>query len=309
MFCQGFKKQPGTKYMGIGDDILKDFLKQHPEAAEGNLSEDDLRILIGNYQQRKNESSDNDFDGLSPEQMHELVYFPMAMPGSISIRENCEDEIIDQVPLYALSSLLLNHIVSAGKIKLTPKGNLPVTVCEILYSSNNLYFPYKVFVKKIVEDDIPYIWVIKDYLLFEGIVKKRNNILTLTVKGEKYLLKTKKEQLKQLLFFFTQRLNWMNFFDNNEDVSGKLGWAYSLYLLKKYGSESQSNYFYSGKLYLAFGHLNKIGNSKFDQAYQTRFFDYFCEWFGFTKIDRGKGQFSSGNYQIIKSDLFDKLFS
>ncbi|MET3114562.1 uncharacterized protein YlzI (FlbEa/FlbD family) [Pedobacter sp. CG_S7] len=241
--------------------------------------------------------------------MHLLLHFPLTKPSLLALNQNCPDEIIKKIPLFALTELLLHHIFAVGKIKLTPKGNLPIAICEMLYQSKELNFTYKILIKKITEDDVPYIWVIKDYLLVERLIKKRNNVLTITQNGEKYLLKNKIDCLSQLILFFTRRINWINFHHNGEDVTGKLGWAYSLYLLKKYGAETRDSEFYFNKIMDAFGSEDPGITLDFKRAYDLRFFNYFCNWFGFA-IDEQKDTRSSLyiNPKIRKTELLDQLF-
>ncbi len=180
----------------------------------------------------------------------------------------------------------------------------------MLYNCNGLDFRYKQFIKKITEDTIPYIWSVKDYLIFEGLIKKRNNGLSVTQKGTKYLVKNKTDRLAQLLLFYTQRINWINFYHNGEDVSGKLGWAYSLYLLKKYGDEYRSSDFYSMKLIRAFGYQPLNDVSDFQDAYNVRFFDIFCNWFGFAEIKRDFNRSAyKDDYEVRKSAILDMLFA
>lgn len=176
------------------------------------------------------------------------------------------------------------------------------------------------YVRRITEDEIPYLWPLKKYLLDEGIIKKRNNTLSLTKHGEKLMEVPKAIRFIGLLTYFTGRFHWGNFYrlqDNGK--SSNLGWAYSLVLLSKYGNRSNRSVFYSFKLIRAFekelwdAHQKDMTTKACDDyhsAYAVRFFEYFANWFGLVNIERTKDYRVplSDQLKITKSNLFDHLF-
>ena len=115
-----------------------------------------------------------------------LLYHPFKPDSIIHFKEGI-DAYVDEAPFFKLSEILLAEIKRAGKVKLTQKGNLPMSVCKLLCDQDLIYWRYMQYVKKITEDAIPYLFPLKQYLLDDGIVKKRNNTLSLTKRGEKLL--------------------------------------------------------------------------------------------------------------------------
>lgn len=305
--------------MGLADDFMTSFFKEYPHAQSGQLSMEELNRLLGEYQRKINSSPLADFDGLSPEDMAGLLHAPFA-PGGVLQFSKEMDDYVDQVPIFKLSELMINEIRNAGTLKLTTKGNLPVRVCELLYNQELIKWEYMEFNKKIQEDEVPYLWPLKQYLLDEGIVKKRNNALSLTKHGEKLMEDPKAVRFIKLLTYFTGRFHWGNFYGLQDGGKcGNLGWAYSLVLLSKYGSRTNAGVFYSFKLIRAFekelweAHQKDMTTKACDayhRAYEVRFFECFANWFGLVKIERTRDYRVPLSHQvkITKSTLFDHLF-
>lgn len=305
--------------MGIANDFMNSFFAAYPYAKSGNLSMKELNRLIGEYKQKINSNPLDDFDGLSPEQMDRLLYTPFAPEAVIQFRKGI-DAHVDKVPFFKLSEILLHEIKKSGHLKLTIKGNLPIRICELLCNQNLIYWPFMEFVKRIREEEVPYLWPLKQYLLDQGLVKKRNNTLSLTKNGEKLLEGPQEIRFIQIFNYMASRFHWGNFYHlQDEGKCGQFGWAFSLFLLAKYGEKSQKSEFYSQKLIRAFenGLWDALQKGKestaiqdYHHAYETRFFECFTNWFGLVKIERSKDDRISffDQLSITKSELFDQLF-
>jgi len=305
--------------MGTADEFLNSFFSTYPQARDGKLSMDELNQLVGEYQQKINSRPIDDFDGLSPEQMNFLLYAPFSPDAILQFSEDL-DLYVNEVPLFKLSEMLINEIQQAGKLKLTANGNLPVRICEMLCNQNLIYWPFMKYVKRIREEEVPYLWPLKQYLIDSGIVKKRNNVLSVTKNGEKLLKESKAFQFKQILNYIAMRFHWGNWYHIQDDGQyGQLGWAYSLALLSKYGDTPRISEFYSLKLIQAFGKdlwdgPNRVKVSKdteeFHRAYRVRFFEHFASWFGMVEIDMNdqSSLFERDEQTIRKSILFDQVF-
>jgi len=295
--------------MGVADDLISLFFRQHPEAGLGELSLPELNKLLEDFKQKVNHAPDPDFDGLSPAQMYLLLHKPLS-DNCILRFHHAMDQFVEQVPLFCLSELLLAEIRSAGALKLTAKGNLPVRTCALLYSQDLIDWAYRKYVKRVREEEIPYLWPLKHYLLDRGIVKKRDNALSLTNNGEQLMRESKTARFKKLLFFFGERFHWGNFYGLEDDgVCGQLGWAYSLVLLGEYGGQARESEFYSQHWIQAFEkdsreNLNDESMLVYHRAYAVRFFECFACWFGLAELERK----NHDKLIIKKSALFERLF-
>lgn len=250
--------------------------------------------------------------------MHLLLNAPLSAGCAIRFRKNFES-YVDQSPFFRLSEILLEQINRAGSLRLTATGNLPVKICELLYNQNLIYWKYLINVKKLQENNIPYLGALKFALIEGGLVKKRGNALSLTSKGVKSLSCSKAERFVHLFSYFTSKLHWGNLYDVQYDARcGQFGWAYALLLLSKYGGEQQKSEFFSTKLILAFEQQLPDMNRKdieehetgnYHSAYRARFFECFANWFGLIEIEykRDIGYYGDRLY-LKKSNLFDQLF-
>ena len=156
--------------MGTANDFMNSFFTAYPLAQSGKLSMEELNRLMAEYQHKMNNTPLEDFDGLSPEQMTVLIHAPFVQGDILQFR-NGMDAHVDKAPFFKLSEILLDEIKRAGSLKLTVNGNLPVRICELLCNQNLIYWKYMKYVKRIMEEEIPYLWPLKQYLLDEGIVK------------------------------------------------------------------------------------------------------------------------------------------
>ena len=305
--------------MGMADDILKSFWKQYPEAQSGKLSREELNGLLVEFQEKRNNISLDDFDGLSPKQMHFLIQDPLGENSLLQFNK-ANDAHLDNVPLFKLSELLLTEIRNVGKLKLTTNGNLPVAICELLYSQNLIKWEYMEYLMRIREEEIPYLGPIKYYLLDQEIVKMDKNMLVLTKTGEGLMMKNTQTRFTNLFLFFCNRYHWGNFYGLDDNGKcGQLGWAFSLVLLSKYGNVYRESQFYSLKLMQAFEKpLLEIHKSTspqsaiqdYSRTYEVRFFECFAGWFGLVDIEMEKnpGSIFSRKLTVKKSTLFDQLF-
>ena len=304
--------------MGQADDFLSSFYAYYPKAKAGQLTLDELNRCMKEHQERLNNRPIDDFDGISPNQMLVLQREGLSDQCVLGFKPSI-DQFIDHVPLFKLSELLLQTISQAGQLKLTVKGNLPVKVCEQLFNLQLIKWPYMEYVKRIREEEIPYLWPLKQYLLDEGIAKKRGNALSLTKYGEKLLFGPATARFKTLFFFFTGRFNWNNLYDIDDNGwCGQFGWAYSLLLLSRYGSAPLENEFYGTKHMIAFQKQlyekrkepqYKESITLYHRAYAIRFMENFADWFGLVNIERRKNLQISffDQFIITKSTLFDNL--
>src|SRR5690606_11658338 len=242
-----------------------------------------------------------------------LLYHPFKPDSIIHFKEGI-DAYVDEAPFFKLSEILLAEIKRAGKVKLTQKGNLPMSVCKLLCDQDLIYWRYIQYVKKITEDAIPYLFPLKQYLLDDGIVKKRNNTLSLTKRGEKLLDAKKSTRFIQVFRYLARRFHW-GYFHRLDDGgrSGQLGWAYSLALVAKYGDSPLLSEFYCLKLMRAFekelwdAHQRRANTRYYQDAYEHRFFECFAHWFGLVNIERIKrpGLSYYEELSITKSELFE----
>ena len=84
------------------------------------------------------------------------------------------------------------------------------------------------------------------------------------------------------------------YLDHNQTQAGQFGWAYLLYLLRRYGQHWQNTDFYAAKLLTAFPRLGEPIESdqlpgrslEFERVYRWRFTEQFGLWFGLLALQK-----------------------
>lgn len=74
------------------------------------------------------------FNGLTPVQMHQLLYRPLAPTSVVRLRVTVTDEVLDQGPLLRLFEAFLRLLHRDGPLCLTPLGALPRKCLHELYA-------------------------------------------------------------------------------------------------------------------------------------------------------------------------------
>lgn len=303
--------------MGFADDIMQEFLAAHPDAAKGRWSQQELNQKLNTFMQNRNRKPVAAFDGLSSEQMHLLLNDPFGQLSIIRRHSAPADAVMDQAPFFCLIEGLYG-ILSNGPLKLTSKGNLPLSVCNELYERKLLVQDdiEKGYTKKISEDNVVFIRALKACILISPDVKKRGNALSLTQSGLKSLQKERNVRFWQVFDTYTTRFNW-GYLDQADSQAGHFGWAYSIYLLHRYGAQEREAGFYASKVMQAFPHLQEpVQSSRLpgftlepERIYRWRFFEQFASWFGLTKLDQDpKDALFDRQLLLRKSPVFGNFF-
>ena len=268
---------------------------------------DDIEKYVKAYIEEQNHKPREDFEGYSPEEMHVLLYRFFSPKCPVQLQKLTEKEYA-QIPMLNQIKYLIKVIQEKNGLKLTTKGNLPVKVVKALYAQDFLKdeFVEMELTKVYKEEDIPTIRLTRILLELSDILKKRNNVLTLTKKGES-ILKNDQKLFAHIFEVFCTKFNWP-YFDNYEDERiGQMGFGFSLILLDKYGNTHRDADFYTEKYCAAFGF-------EFDQSplpylssnpYPIRTFDRFLDYFGFVEL---KGKKYKEPQTVAATPLFRKVF-
>lgn len=258
-----------------------------------------------------------DLSGLSASQMVQLIKEPLGDNSILKINE-VEDDIFNKIPFFQTVEHLLLMVLQAGSIKLTPKGNLPIKVCEDI--SNQQYWKEELayLYKQRKEEDYQVIHTAKIISLIGGLARKANGKMNVTKQTQKTLEKNDKNALfLSILKPFMLKFNW-GYHDLYESQHvGQTGWAFTLYMLHKYGQESHPTSFYAEKYLNAFP---PVVNEFRDRTYSTpeqqamscyivRSFIRYFNWMGFVELPKEIRILDYENEIMHKTDVLDALFS
>lgn len=248
-----------------------------------------------------NSTPRSDFNGLSPEEMHNVMYQPFTEQCVVSLNKLCKEQY-DKMPLVR-QALFLMHTLSETELKLTKLGWLPLKIVAATYALGQpewIIEEYKS--KRINEYDANSVWMARITLELLGWVKTRKGMLSFTIKGKKALSDID-SAANEILRFSLIGVG-LHTFDGNEDSRiGNLGMAYSVWLLNKFGSTWHSGEFYQEHYQKVFDFPDKYN------TYATRVFARLFYWLGLVETRLNKQTEPPYRWEYRKTDLLQMIFS
>lgn len=266
----------------------------------------------------RNNTPVDDFLGLSPTEIHHLLYDTFGDKSPVQFRENIDDKTLDQIPLCRIVEDYLKIIQRDKHIKLTPHGALPKKVMVELYDKRFLLDEH-------IESGITKLWKEDDCIAIRsarltaeiaGLVKKESGKLILTKTATKLLETNNRLQLfRQFFQAFTNKFLWSFNDGYPEQPIGQLGWAFSVIMLDKFGDQPQTVDFYADKYLKAFPNFISFfrpdystPERQFFRCYGVRTFDRFFLWFGFVTVDKHKIFLDLDTDKFQRTDLVKSIF-
>ncbi len=257
----------------------------------------------------------DDFEGLSPLQMHHILYDTFGKDSILSLKQ-MEDEDYFQIPIFKNIHQLLSIVAEKGELKLTNAGYLPVKTVRAIYDNSLIkdeFLKYRSSLGNLKENDSSVVFLTRLVAEVARLVKKRYNKLSLTKKGEK-IFKDNHKLLETIINAYGDKFNW-GYFDGYDAIGlAQMGFGFSIYLLHKYGNEKRQADFYGEKYFKAYPMLLTDEAPAYHKSvveyslscYSLRTFDRFLYYFGAVEIESEKGRLE--NISVIKTDMFEKLF-
>jgi hypothetical protein len=241
--------------------------------------------------QRHNNTPLADFCGLSPAQMHQLLFHPLKPGGVVQLRTGVPDEVLDQIPFLRLAEAFLRLLHREGGIRLTPLGALPLKYLRELYALGFILEPgVETGIHKLHREiDSLALTTLHQTTRLAGLARLARGQLLLTKKGGQLLAASQRPALWQLvLHTFTARFSWASHDGYASPTAGQLGWAYSVYLLALFGAEARPVSFYAAHYQRAFpGALVDFAEATYASpaeqladCYEVRTFERGLNWFG-----------------------------
>ncbi|MBB4079782.1 hypothetical protein GGR28_002409 [Lewinella aquimaris] len=227
-----------------------------------------------------NESPNDDFEGLSPRQVHFLLNDFLGRGSVVKIRVDMPSDTVDRMPLPEMVRRLLSQL-QQKEINLTQKGNLPGKLVKEMYATGLLpdrYIEQGITILR-GEDDYLAAQVAKHLPLVLGWTKKRNGKLSLTKKGEKALTLPRGTFFQQLFQAHLRRFN-LGWSDGYPE-SGELQYLfpYLAYLLLILGRKARFVTEYAERMSRAFPMLEEAYGD-LTSVMELRFFDRFLYYYG-----------------------------
>ena len=265
-----------------------------------NISTEEINRIIQITVDKYNNTGIEDFDGLSPKVMYDLLYSNLG-ENIISVNPHGFDG--NDIPIIRQIRYFLNLIDKNNGIKLTKAGNLPPVIVKEIYQKN--YISDRMIESGITkltkETDADCIVAMKIFCKLAGLIRKRDNKISLTKNAIK---EVNSDQFFEKIFKICYRdFNWAYFDGFENKMIGQFGNNYTLYLLNRYGNEWKSVTFYADLYLKAFPDIFQENDIfGFQLCFIKRTFNQINEYFGFIEYDDNK--FGMG--KIKTTDIFRK---
>lgn len=273
----------------------------------------DIEIMLLNNMPVEN------FLGLTPTEVNYLLYDTFGEKSPLQFNNDLNDNTLNQIPLFCVIEEYLKILQRDKQIKLTPLGALPRKVMVELYDK-------RILLDEQIENGLVKLWREEDCISIAnarftaelaGLVRKANGKLTLTKKGVKLLQTENRIQLFKLFFqSFTDKLMWGSNDGYLDKTVGQLGWAFSIYILMKFGDQANIADFYSEKYLKAFPNFITFFKPSYStperqcaHCYGIRTFDRFLLWFGFVTVEKQKHYLDLETDKFTRTDIVNKIFT
>jgi len=308
----------GKKYKHCCLSPLSSVKAEFQEFVENQAvgSVEDLQALTDDFMSRRNLQSLDDFHGLSPSQMHRLLHYPFDSADVVQFSETVTGD-----PPSQLLTLVEQIARAAGDqgLKATAKGNLPQKFCREAARDFYRNLPeddihHAIRVNK--EQDFAELNVTRIVLELGGLLRKSKGRFLLTRKFRRLANGPESTGLyPALLRTYCMDFNWA--YQDRYEEAGFLqqSFAFTLYLLARYGEDWRSSSFYTDCFLQAFPMIvdefeATAWSSPEDtarQCFSHRVLKLFFRFAGLAEIERAPGdRFYFEGFRIRKLPLLDE---
>ena len=267
------------------------------------------------FMEQRNQKPSDDFHGLSPEEMHCFLNFPLTSPHLVDFPERLED--VPDAPILSLFKLLVEGIGEKG-LKATAKGNLPRDFCRnatLSYWDEKTYQEYMHFGKVNKEEDFFELHVARVVAEVAGLIRKYKGKFILSRECRRLLAEGGLQTIyPRLLKAYSEQFNWGYRDGYRETPFIQHSFLFSLYLLSLYGDKWLPAEFYEDNFLQAFPSvIDELGQDldfppewQIRNCYTQRTLVNFAVFLGLAKIERTAGEKQSlTSYKVKKLPLLD----
>lgn len=225
------------------------------KALEGRQfsSLEEAQAFVNQIAQQRNRRPLDEFHGLSPEQMHQILNFPFASDGLVHFPDVLD---VDPVaPILTLFELLTDAIGEQG-LKPTAKGNLPRNVfreAALTYLGEEKYREHTRFGNINREEDFDDLHVTRLVAELAGLIRKYKGRFILSRDCRRLLAGDGMAAIYPRLFrAYVEQFNWAYRDGYPELRLMQSTFLFTLYLLARYGDTWQPQEFYEDAFLGAF---------------------------------------------------------
>ena len=278
-------------------------------------SQPDLTAALHRY----NDTPQPDFCGLSPVQIHALLYQPLGPASVVQWRTNVPNDVLDQVPFLRLTEAFLRLLQRETPLRLTPLGYLPRKYLRELYAHGFLLeegLETGLFTLSREIDSLA-ITTLHQTTRLAGLARLVRGQLLLTKKGTQLLDPAQRPALWALVLdTFTHRFLWAAHDSYPSQTVGQTGWAYSVYLLARFGEQPHPVCFYAALYQRAFPFMlaeftdpaYRTPLEQLTHCYGVRTFERGLNWLGLLGPEPQSAVLHRPDQQLRASPQLAQLF-
>lgn len=278
---------------------------------------DDVQALADQFMQQKNQQPQDDFQGLSSEQVHRMLHFPFDTPEFFTFPETLSSEM--EAPILHLIQEITAAIDEKG-LKATAKGNLPLMLCKQAKVDYQKYKPEGDYLYRrniSSEEDFGDLHTARIILELSGLLRKTKGRFFLTKKYQQIIKKSGLTGLYPLLLkTYCRNFNW-EFRDGYEEIPFiQHSFLFTMYLLKLNGDDWKPFNIYEDYFLQAFPMvIDEANSSSYRSAedevrdcYSIRTLDRFLHFMGLANIEKIPcDKPFKREYRIKKLPLLDEV--
>ena len=256
---------------------------------------DDVQAVADQFMQQKNQLPQDDFQGLSPEQVHRMLHFPFDTPEFFTFPETLSSA--PEAPILHLVQEITAAIDEKG-LKATAKGNLPLKLCKLAKVDYQKFKPEGDYLYRrniSSEEDFDDLHTARIILELSGLLRKTKGRFFLTKKYQQMIKKSGLTGLYPLLLkTYCRKFNW-GFRDGYEEIPFiQHSFLFTMYLLKLHGDDWKPFFIYEDYFLQAFPMvINEIESEPYRSAedgvracYSIRTLDRFLHFMGLASIEK-----------------------
>ena len=296
--------------------VVNDEFRDLLEGQEFNSLEE-MQALADKFMHFSNLQPQDDFQGLSSEQVHRMLHFPFESPEFFSFPEQLSVE--PEAPILILIQSITAAIDEKG-LKATAKGYLPLNICKQAKIDYLKYIPEGDYLHRLninSEDDFNDLNAARVVLELSGLLRKTKGRFFLTRKFQQLAGKMGFAGLYPLIFkTYCRKFNW-GYRDGFEDIPFiQQSFLFTMYLLKLHGDDWKPFLIYEDYFLQAFPVvINEAESSSYRSAedgvracYSIRTLDRFLHFMGLASIDKIPSEKPfTREYRIRKLPLLDEV--
>jgi hypothetical protein len=300
---------------GHGAAGISETLRSALEGRQFNSLEE-AQAFLDQITQQQNRRQLDEFHGLSPEQMHQILNFPFASPGLVRFPEVLHAN--PGAPILTLFELLTDAIGEQG-LKPTAKGNLPRNFCReaaLLYWGEQRYQDKTRYGGINREEDFDDLHVTRLVAELAGLIRKYKGRFILSRDCRRLLTEDDMTAIYPRLFrAYVEQFNWAYRDGYPELRFMQSAFLFTLYLLRRHGDTWRPQVFYEDAFLRAFPMLlDEVPPSQVvapdetvRRAYTWRSLVHFAGFLGLATVEPVSDQLLCHEYRVKSLPLLGQV--